>query len=372
MAHILVNFAKASAGGGKNILHNFLKNSSKLDEKHKYHILVPNYDDYKKFSNDNIEIIKTHNLWSINILFIFYYYLYIPLICKEKKIDLLLNFGDVVIPTLKIKQIYYFDWAYAVYNEDYIWQNMSFVGKLMRKVKVYLIDKNIKKVSLVILQTKNMKNRIYEKYSLSSVKVYPTPIELLNNNSTELTTINNKKRNLTLFYPASYSPHKNFLLIIKFANEIKRRGGEIKLNLTLTDLEFTDLLSKTNLNSNDQILINLGRLNKEGLQKEYNNCDLVFMPTLLESYGLPYFEAMSFGKPIITSDLDFAKEVCGENAFYFNPFQVNDVFKSIDEYSNDKNLIVKIKPNLNKIKNLPSWKDEMNNFSNEINNILQN
>ena len=36
----------------------------------------------------------------------------------------------------------------------------------------------------------------------------------------------------------------------------------------------------------------------------------VSLPSLLESYSGAYVEAMSFGVPIVTSDRDFAREVC--------------------------------------------------------------
>lgn len=43
------------------------------------------------------------------------------------------------------------------------------------------------------------------------------------------------------------------------------------------------------------------------------------MPTLMESFSGTYLEAFHFGTPVLTSDLDFARETCGEAALYFDP-----------------------------------------------------
>ena len=42
-------------------------------------------------------------------------------------------------------------------------------------------------------------------------------------------------------------------------------------------------------------------------------------------------------KIVLTSDKDFAKTICGENAYYFNPFDVGDISKKIiTAYSDTK------------------------------------
>ena len=46
-------------------------------------------------------------------------------------------------------------------------------------------------------------------------------------------------------------------------------------------------------------------------------CSLAhIMPSKLESFGLPYFEAMGLGCPVVAADRDFAREACGNAALY--------------------------------------------------------
>ena len=53
------------------------------------------------------------------------------------------------------------------------------------------------------------------------------------------------------------------------------------------------------------------------------------MPTLLESFSIVYLEAMYHGLPVFTSDMWFARAVCGDAAAYFDPLDAEDILHSI-------------------------------------------
>jgi len=80
---------------------------------------------------------------------------------------------------------------------------------------------------------------------------------------------------------------------------------------------------------------NIGPIHQESLGAYFRNMDALIMPTLLESFSGSYLEAMHFGLPILTSDLDFAHEVCGESVIYFDPWNVETI----------KDAILKLKSN---------------------------
>jgi len=72
-------------------------------------------------------------------------------------------------------------------------------------------------------------------------------------------------------------------------------------------------------------IVNVGSVPPTELAVYYANCNGFILPTLLETFGLPYLEAMRFGLPILTSDLDFAREVCGPAARYFDPLNAQSI-----------------------------------------------
>lgn len=51
----------------------------------------------------------------------------------------------------------------------------------------------------------------------------------------------------------------------------------------------------------------------------YRNCDILLMPTVLETFSATYPESMHMGLPIVTSDLEFARAICRDAALYFKP-----------------------------------------------------
>jgi glycosyltransferase involved in cell wall biosynthesis len=61
----------------------------------------------------------------------------------------------------------------------------------------------------------------------------------------------------------------------------------------------------------------------------YANCAAFVFPSLLEGFGIPVLEAMSYGKPVFLSDRTSLPEVGGDVAFYwrhFEPDYMRDIF----------------------------------------------
>jgi glycosyltransferase involved in cell wall biosynthesis len=52
----------------------------------------------------------------------------------------------------------------------------------------------------------------------------------------------------------------------------------------------------------------------------YANSLFLAMPSLYEGFGLPIVEAMSYGKPVLTSNISSMPEVAGEAGILVNPF----------------------------------------------------
>jgi glycosyltransferase involved in cell wall biosynthesis len=64
----------------------------------------------------------------------------------------------------------------------------------------------------------------------------------------------------------------------------------------------------------------------------------VFLPTLLECFSASYAEAMAMEKPILTSDLGFARSICGKAAIYGHPTDANGYAVKINRLMRDPSL----------------------------------
>lgn len=113
---------------------------------------------------------------------------------------------------------------------------------------------------------------------------------------------------------SSYYSHKNLELIPEVLKVLHQRGIDtVDFVLTLKDKDF-----QTNIGSHPNI-INVGPVPPPEGPGLYAECDGMFLPTLAECFSASYPEAMAMEKPIVTTDLGFARSICGKAALFFEP-----------------------------------------------------
>ncbi len=138
MANILVNGFQAKSGGGKTILDEFIKIIFESNSNNKYTFVAPNQDDYKLFQNNNIKILTFNYKLKRSFLIPFLYWWVLPKFINKNKFDIIFNLADIGIRTDK-KQIFLFDWSYAVYPESIVWKKMDISEWLRRKSKLFFL-----------------------------------------------------------------------------------------------------------------------------------------------------------------------------------------------------------------------------------------
>ena len=69
----------------------------------------------------------------------------------------------------------------------------------------------------------------------------------------------------------------------------------------------------------------VGYVDNEDLIDLYRNAAFLLYPSFYEASGLPPSEAMTFGCPVVVSDLPVMHERCGDAAFYCNPHDVGSI-----------------------------------------------
>jgi glycosyltransferase involved in cell wall biosynthesis len=150
---------------------------------------------------------------------------------------------------------------------------------------------------------------------------------LINSQLKRTNFIGNSKLGLRLFYPAATYPHKNH----KILGEINKSE-----NWPISELILT---IPNNLNPNPQVdwIKCLGELQPKCMVDHYQTVDAILFLSLSESLGLPLVEAMWLGLPIICPDLPYAHILCGEQAIYFDPYDVSSLKAAVDELFKRRN-----------------------------------
>lgn len=88
----------------------------------------------------------------------------------------------------------------------------------------------------------------------------------------------------------------------------------------------------------------------------FSNAAAYVFPSLMEGFGLPALEAMGYGAPVASSNSEPLPEVYGDAAHYFNPLDIDDIARAIDDILTDPTLRESlIKKGHNQLKKY-SWK----------------
>jgi glycosyltransferase involved in cell wall biosynthesis len=118
-----------------------------------------------------------------------------------------------------------------------------------------------------------------------------------------------------------YNPNKNFELLPRIAQALRERAGDADTVFVLTlPPEARQLRAILRLATQLQVknrLYNFGPVPHAGCADLYRACDAVILPSRLESFSNSIAEAWTMGKPLLISDLPWARSLCGRGAIYF-------------------------------------------------------
>jgi glycosyltransferase involved in cell wall biosynthesis len=133
---------------------------------------------------------------------------------------------------------------------------------------------------------------------------------------------------------SSMDPRKNFVRLVKAFNQIEDKSIKLYIiGMRFKAFNTPDLEELVGEN------IHLpGYIDDEALQLMYQNALLSIYPSLYEGFGLPPLESMTYGCPVINSDIPALHEVSEDAALYVDPFDVNDITNKINLLVKDGDL----------------------------------
>lgn len=122
---------------------------------------------------------------------------------------------------------------------------------------------------------------------------------------------------------SSIDPRKNFRSLIKgFAK------SNIPCNLYIIGKKHKSF-NDSNIEINTDKIKFLGYVSEAELIDYYKNAIAFISVSLYEGFGLPPIEAMSFGCPTITSDLEVCHEVCKNASYFVNQNDIESIASGI-------------------------------------------
>lgn len=216
--------------------------------------------------------------------------------------------------------------------------NKKIKSKILHNIRYFQIKKNY---DFFLVETETFKSLIVEKFGLKSDKVFVIENSFNQNLINDQISLVNKKDSYSFFVPTAYYPHKNLEILIDVAKILKDKylltvNFNFLLPENLNEWKSLKVRAK-DLNINDQFRT-YGVIKNTEMHNKYKVNDFVILPTLAEVSTAVYPETFASGKVLFTSDLDFAQELCGNAAIFFNPHSPEDIAEKIFLVLNDTDL----------------------------------
>lgn len=158
--------------------------------------------------------------------------------------------------------------------------------------------------------------------------------------------------------------HKNVEIAMDVAKILKEKYPDFQFRFvfTFTASQYPQLEDSIR----DHFLF-IGRVDVSECPSLYEQCDLEFQPTLLECFTATYPEAMRMKCPIVTTNLAFARQLCGDAAAYYSALDAADAAETIYKVSTDEQFSKKLVENGSKqLENYDNYEERANKLLNII------
>ncbi len=128
-------------------------------------------------------------------------------------------------------------------------------------------------------------------------------------------------------------PHKNLPISIEIAEILHRErpNFHFRFVFTVKEEEFPKIP-----NYLQEHFVFTGPVDITECPSLYQQSSIMFQPTLLECFTATYPEAMKMEVPIVTTDIEFARGLCGDAAVYYSPLSAGEAAKAIYEVATNE------------------------------------
>jgi len=193
----------------------------------------------------------------------------------------------------------------------------------------------VEKADLIFCVSKSTANDLSEYFGISGDRV------VIAHHGVEMATEVDLVESLielnrpNVLYVGHRAGYKNFSILPKALNIIARKIPELMLTIAGPELklEEIEMLNKYLGEGNWEFFLNPTEFE---LNQLYKKAKLHCVTSLFEGFGLTILESMTFGKPVILSNIEVFREVAGDHATYFNPNSVEDLANCLELHLSTK------------------------------------
>lgn len=202
----------------------------------------------------------------------------------------------------------------------------------------FMMPRIAKKAHAVITVSEFSKDEIVDTLKISPAKIFvvhgdvPRHISLSEEDVLNYKRPENSERYILAV--SSMDPRKNFLRLVEAFKNISDKS----LKLYIVGMQFKAFNTPDLKKLVDENVVLPGYLSDEKLFEMYRNAQFSLYPSLYEGFGLPPLESMTFGCPVIASDIPAIREISGDAVLYVDPYNTDDLTEKMEQLLVDENL----------------------------------
>lgn len=235
---------------------------------------------------------------------------------------------------------------------------------LPTRLQTYLakwVPYSISSSDLIVVNSSFTKKRLVHHYSVPAEKIIIAPIPAAEHSKPDATIL----KTLGLSYPyllfvGTIEPRKNIAnLVSAYADLPVSVRSEYPLVLAggkgwkdESTLKLVEQLRQEGVR-----IITTGYVTDSQRSALYDNAYVCVQPSFYEGFGMPILEAMSYGKPVVCSDLEVFKEVAGDAALYMDQTSPESITKALQSVLTEKALYSSLrKKSVARFNSYATWK----------------
>lgn len=231
--------------------------------------------------------------------------------------DRLLSLGDTSVPHCPVPHLLLVQMAYLAYAPD----ALDFPLPPPFRAKIALMEAYFRaclpSLAAITVQTHHMKQHLAQRWRFPEERVFvvPSVVELPEDVSAS-SPASPAAEAPFVFFPASAGVHKNHGVLADMLAVLRRSNADVRCCVTARAEDVPALVERARAARVDNLLDFVGTVASAETWRLLRSAAAVVLPSKLESFGLPYFEAMAVGAPIVAADREHAREACGDAALY--------------------------------------------------------
>lgn len=323
--NIVLNFVPLKSGGGLQVGLDFLRQLADTDTGHRWYLVASEGTPFAAGDCgpgvERVAIVRR----GLRDRLLFEHHRAAALVRRVGAKLVYTQFGPHW-PAARVLHVVGCAYSNLFYPEVNFWTGLPPLQRLRKQVIDQGRLRRLRRADHVIFETSALAQRAitvrgFSPERVSVVRPAASSLVVSNRRGIVLPMTRSLPTGMRVLLPSGYHPNKNVELLPRVAALLRKRYARHDFMFVITlpgDHPGTRrLLAQARELDVAEHLHNVGPVAPEALAELYRNVDAVILPSRLESFSNSIAEAWAMDKPLIISNLDWARALCGNAAEYF-------------------------------------------------------